>query len=54
MTIVAMIPNLNASVDWWTTVQAARDFWLAFAGIAITIWAVAALRSREHASTHRR
>jgi hypothetical protein len=46
MEFFATIPNLDASVDWWTTAAAARDFWFAFAGVAAAIWAGLSLRNR--------
>jgi hypothetical protein len=49
MTTLAYILNANGTVDWWTTTAAARDFWLAFAGLGVALWAGLALRARAHA-----
>jgi hypothetical protein len=44
--LLGIIPNLDASVSWWTTVAAARIFWLIFGVVIITIGALLAFRRR--------
>jgi len=49
MTILGMIPNLDASVSWWTSVEAARYFWTIFAIVAVGVFF--ALRRRRSRPT---
>ncbi len=45
--LLGIIPNLDASVSWWTTVAAARIFWLIFGVLIITIGTLLAFRRRS-------
>jgi cyanate permease len=49
-----MIPNLDASVSWWTTWEAARIFWVIFALAAAAFWIALARRRRGRANSSRR
>jgi hypothetical protein len=53
MTILSTIPNLDASVSWWTTVDAARIFWTLFVIAGAAVW-IALARHRGRANSGRR
>ncbi len=54
MKILAYVLNADGTVDWWTTVGAARDFWLAFAGLVLAIGATLWIRNRTQPRVGRR
>ncbi len=51
MTILAYVLNADGTVDWWTTVGAARDFWVAFAGLLLAMGAAIWIRNRTQTQT---
>jgi hypothetical protein len=53
MTILGTIPNLDASVSWWTSVEAARYFWLVFAIVAVGVFFALSRRRRRPTSGRR-
>jgi len=54
MTLLALIPNLDSSISWWTTVEAARYFWLAFVVVAVVVGVALARRNSGRVNSNRR